>query len=128
MNNISANIQGVGFLALALLIFSLQDVAVRGLGGNYPALEIVAFRSLVALPLTLLLVRSDGGRGLPTTVIPNAVRNLSEEISRSARNDMNVQGLAEAHTRSKTYGNCSIGGTQQWCPNAAVGVRRFSDE
>jgi drug/metabolite transporter (DMT)-like permease len=67
MNKISSNIQGVGFLVLGMLIFSLQDVAVKWIGGDYPVLEIVTFRSLVALPLTLLLFRFEGGRGLPTT-------------------------------------------------------------
>ena len=67
MNKISANIQGVGFLFLGMLIFSLQDVAVKWIGGDYPVLEIVTFRSLVALPLTLLFFRFEGGRGLPTT-------------------------------------------------------------
>jgi drug/metabolite transporter (DMT)-like permease len=49
------------------LIFSLQDIAVKWIGGDYPVLEIVTFRSLVAIPLTLLLFRYEGGRGLPTT-------------------------------------------------------------
>ena len=66
-NKISANLQGVGFLVLGMLIFSLQDVAVKWIGGDYPVLEIVTFRSLVALPLTLLFFRYEGGRGLPTT-------------------------------------------------------------
>jgi len=67
MNKISANIQGVGFLVLGMLIFSLQDIAVKWIGGDYPVLEIVTFRSLIALPLTLLFYRFEGGRGLPTT-------------------------------------------------------------
>jgi drug/metabolite transporter (DMT)-like permease len=67
MNRISSNIQGVGFLVLAMLIFSLQDIAVKWIGGDYPVLEIVTFRSLIALPLTLLLFRYEGGQGLPTT-------------------------------------------------------------
>lgn len=67
MNKISANIQGIGFLVLGMLIFSLQDIAVKWIGGDYPVLEIVTFRSLVALPLTLLFFRYEGGRGLPTT-------------------------------------------------------------
>jgi len=49
------------------LIFSLQDIAVKWIGGEYPVLEIVTFRSLVAMPLTLLFFRAEGGRGLPTT-------------------------------------------------------------
>ncbi len=67
MTKLSANFQGVSFLVLGLLIFSLQDIAVKGMGGDYPVLEIVTFRSLIALPLTLLLFRYEGGRGLPTT-------------------------------------------------------------
>ncbi|MBX3000379.1 MAG: DMT family transporter [Caldilineaceae bacterium] len=67
MHKLSPTLQGVGFLVLGMLIFSLQDVAVKWIGGDYPVLEIVAFRSLVALPLTLLFFRFEGGRGLPTT-------------------------------------------------------------
>ena len=65
--NANSSIRGVGFLLLGMLIFSLQDVAVKWIGGDYPVLEIVTFRSLVALPLTLLFFRYEGGRGLPTT-------------------------------------------------------------
>ena len=70
MNKISSNIQGAGFLVLAMLIFSLQDIAVKWIGGDYPVLEIVIFRSLTALPLTLLFFRYEGGQGLPTTQRP----------------------------------------------------------
>ena len=62
MNKLSSNIQGIGFLVLAMLIFSLQDIAVKWIGGDYPVLEIVTFRSLIALPLTLLFFRFEGGR------------------------------------------------------------------
>ena len=62
-----SNIQGVGFLVLALLIWSLQNVAVKWIGGDYSVLEIVTLRSLTALPCTLLLFRLEGRRGLPTT-------------------------------------------------------------
>ena len=64
------NILGVSFLVLAMLIFSLQDIAVKWIGGDYPVLEIVTFRSLIALPLTLLFFRYEGGQGLPTTQQP----------------------------------------------------------
>ena len=69
-HKISVNIQGVAFLILGMLIFSLQDIVVKWMGGDYPVLEIVAFRSVVALPLTLLFFRAEGGRGLPTTKRP----------------------------------------------------------
>jgi len=67
LNKIHANVQGVGFLVLGMLIFSLQDIAVKWIGGDYPVLEIVIFRSMLALPLTLLFFHFEGGRGLPTT-------------------------------------------------------------
>ena len=70
MNKINPNILGIGFLILSKLIFSLQDITVKSIGGHYPVLEIVTFRSLVALPLILLFFRREGGRGLPTTARP----------------------------------------------------------
>ena len=70
MKSLGGNVQGVGFLVLGVLIFSLQDVAVKWMGGDYPVLEIVVFRSLTALPLTLLFFRFEGGRGIPTTTRP----------------------------------------------------------
>ena len=70
MNKLSSNMRGVGFLVLAMLIFSLQDIAVKWIGGDYPVLEIVTFRSVIALPLTLLLFQYEGGQGLPITGRP----------------------------------------------------------
>ena len=67
MTRISSNVKGVSFLMLALLIFSLQNIAVKWIGGDYSILEIVTFRSLIALPCTLLFYRYEGKRGLPTT-------------------------------------------------------------
>ena len=67
MKTANRNLLGVGFLLIGILIFSLQDIAVKWMGGSYPVLEIVIFRSLIALPLTLLFFRYEGGRGLPTT-------------------------------------------------------------
>ncbi len=67
MKTANKNILGVGSLVLALLIFSLQDIAVKWIGGSYPILEIVIFRGIVAMPITLLFFRFEGRRGLPTT-------------------------------------------------------------
>ena len=66
----TSNLRGIGFLLLAMLIGSLQSVAVKWIGGNYSVLEIVTVRSLVALPITLLFFRLEGGKGLPTTSQP----------------------------------------------------------
>jgi len=61
------NILGATSLVLAMFIFSLQDIAVKWIGGDYPVLEIVVFRSLIALPCTFLFLHYEGRRGLPTT-------------------------------------------------------------
>ncbi len=65
-----SNLKGIGYLLLALLIGSLQSVAVKWIGGNYSVLEIVTFRSLIATPLTLVFFRLEGKRGLPVTTQP----------------------------------------------------------
>lgn len=64
---LSTALNGVGFLVLALLIFSLQDIAVKWIGGDYSLVQIVILRSAVALPATLVLFRLEGRRGRPTT-------------------------------------------------------------
>jgi drug/metabolite transporter (DMT)-like permease len=67
MKTTNKNLLGVGSLVLAILIFSLQDIAVKWMGGSYPVLEIVIFRTVIALPATLFFFRMEGGKGLPTT-------------------------------------------------------------
>lgn len=70
MTSTTSNLKGIGFLLLAMLIGSLQAVAVKWIGGSYSVLEIVTFRSLVALPVTLLFFWLEGKKGLPTTSQP----------------------------------------------------------
>jgi drug/metabolite transporter (DMT)-like permease len=78
MTKPSTNLQGIGFLILAMLIISLQGVAVKGMGGSYPVLEMVVFRNLVALPFTLVFFRLEGRRGLPITrkMGPEVIRGI----------------------------------------------------
>lgn len=70
MTKTNSNLKGILFLLLSLLIGSLQSVAIKWIGGNYSVLEIVTLRSLVALPLTLLIFRLEGRRGFPATKQP----------------------------------------------------------
>jgi len=70
MKTANKNILGVGSIVLGLLIFSLQDIAVKWIGGSYPILEIVIFRGIIAMPITLLFFRLEGRMGLPTTKQP----------------------------------------------------------
>lgn len=51
--------------SFSLLVFSLQDIAVRSMGGDYSVLQIVLLRSRMCRP-TLIFFRREG-RGLPTT-------------------------------------------------------------
>jgi drug/metabolite transporter (DMT)-like permease len=67
MTKISSNVKGISFLVLAMLIISLQNIAIKWIGGDYSILEIVTFRSVVAIPCTLLFYRYEGQRGFPTT-------------------------------------------------------------
>src|SRR5512147_161843 len=67
MKTTNKNLLGVGSLVLAILIFSLQDIAVKWMGGSYPVLEIVILRTVIAMPATLFFFRMEGGKGLPTT-------------------------------------------------------------
>ena len=67
MTKTNSNIKGIIFLVLAALVISIQNIAIKWIGGDYSALEIVAFRSLVALPATLIFYRFEGQRGLPKT-------------------------------------------------------------
>lgn len=67
MTKVSASLKGVSYLVLAMVILSLQNIAVKWIGGDYSVLEIVTIRSLTALPFALLFYRYEGGRGLPAT-------------------------------------------------------------
>ena len=67
MTKTNSNVKGVSYLVLAMLILSLQGIAVKWIGGDYSIMEIVMFRSFIALPITILLYRLEGQRGLPTT-------------------------------------------------------------
>lgn len=70
MSEANSNGKGILFLLIAMLISSLQSIAVKGLGGSYPVLEMVVFRNISALPFTLLFFRMEGRRGLPVTQNP----------------------------------------------------------
>lgn len=70
MNSMNNNIRGVVYISLAMLILSLQGVAIKWIGGNYSVMEIVLFRSFIALPCTIILYRLEGGRGWPITQQP----------------------------------------------------------
>lgn len=51
----------VGCLIVGVGAFVLQDVFIKLISGAYPIHQVMTIRSLVALPLLLAMVRSDGG-------------------------------------------------------------------
>ncbi len=55
-----SNIKGILFLIAALWIISLQNIVVKMLGGSYPVLEMVVIRTIVAIPITLILYWKEG--------------------------------------------------------------------
>jgi drug/metabolite transporter (DMT)-like permease len=78
MAKTSSNIKGILFLLIGHLILSIQGIAAKGFSSDYPILEMVLFRSAVALPTCLVIFRMEGHRGLPKTkhLGLNALRGL----------------------------------------------------
>ena len=68
MTKYNDNIQGIIWIILGMFVFSIQNIAIKWISGDYPVLQIVILRSLVALPLTVLFFQMEGNRGLPSTV------------------------------------------------------------
>ncbi len=54
-------LRAIGFLALGVVIFSVQDVIVKDLSGLYPVHEMLLIRSVVGfLPIALVIYRTTG--------------------------------------------------------------------
>ncbi|MER8387892.1 DMT family transporter [Mesorhizobium sp. M0166] len=52
---------GILSLCLGVLVFSLQDPLVKAVSSHYPVTEVMAIRSIVALPILVFLVHADVG-------------------------------------------------------------------
>jgi drug/metabolite transporter (DMT)-like permease len=57
-------LSGIAFVVAGVTVFSVQDVIIKWLSGDYPVLEIVFVRSLVSLPLLFALAGLRGGQRL----------------------------------------------------------------
>jgi drug/metabolite transporter (DMT)-like permease len=55
------NLRAIGLLVAGIALFSIQDLILKLLSGDYPLSEAMVFRSLTATPLIWLLVQFDGG-------------------------------------------------------------------
>ena len=54
-------VRGIVFLCLGVFVFSLQDAVIKQVSGAYPLTEVVVIRSMVAIPILLLLVQFEVG-------------------------------------------------------------------
>lgn len=52
---------GILSLCLGVLVFSLQDPLVKAVSSTYPVTQVMAIRSIVALPILIFLVHADVG-------------------------------------------------------------------
>lgn len=67
---LSATQRGILALVVGIAVFSLQDVILKRLSGDYPLYQAMIIRSLTAVPLLLIIVRVLDGR-LSTITTPN---------------------------------------------------------
>jgi drug/metabolite transporter (DMT)-like permease len=56
-------LKGIICLCAGIAIFSIQDVIIKLVSADYPVSEAITIRSIIALPLLLLLVHLDCGLG-----------------------------------------------------------------
>ena len=66
--------KAISLLLLGIALFSVQDLILKLLSGDYPLSQAMVFRSLTALPLITLMVHYDGG--LKTLVTPGLWRMI----------------------------------------------------
>lgn len=57
----SSSIKGIAFMCLGVLCLALGDAISKWLGAVHSPIQIIFFRTLVSLPLIMLLARSSGG-------------------------------------------------------------------
>ncbi|MFN3577568.1 MAG: DMT family transporter [Tabrizicola sp.] len=67
---LSATHRGILALVTGIAVFSLQDVILKRLSGDYPLYQAMVIRSLTAVPLLLVILRWTDGR-LSTITTPN---------------------------------------------------------
>lgn len=58
---VSRNLAGIAYVMAGMLAFSLQDVIIKLLSGTYAIHQIVLIRSLVSLPILIVLAGMQGG-------------------------------------------------------------------
>lgn len=69
---------GILCLCTGLVLFSVQDLILKLLADTYPLSQVMVFRSLIALPLLLLLAANDGG--LRSLITPGVWRMIGRGL------------------------------------------------
>lgn len=75
----TATQRGILALVVGIAVFSLQDVILKRLSGDYPLHQAMIIRSLTAVPLLLIILRLFDGR-LTTIATPNWALMLARGI------------------------------------------------
>jgi drug/metabolite transporter (DMT)-like permease len=58
---VSQRLKAIGWLLAGIFTFSLQDIAIKTVSGNYPVHEVIFTRCVIAIPFLLFLVARSGG-------------------------------------------------------------------
>jgi drug/metabolite transporter (DMT)-like permease len=75
----SSTTQGILALVIGIAVFSVQDLILKQLSGDYPLHQAMVLRSLVALPFHLAIVRYFDGR-LSTIITPGWWKMLARGL------------------------------------------------
>lgn len=58
---VPSSVMGIGYMCLAALCLALGDAVAKWLGDSYSPIQIIFFRTLVALPLIMVIAHYNGG-------------------------------------------------------------------
>ena len=74
---------GIGFILLAMVSISVNDMLIKQLSGGYPLHQMVFIRSLIGVTFSLFLVKYEGGLSILRTQTPmlHALRGIMIVIS-----------------------------------------------
>jgi drug/metabolite transporter (DMT)-like permease len=72
------HLRGIGAMLVAIAFFSFMDALMKGLAGNYPALQVASLRGFASIPFVLLAVAVRGrwNRLRPVNIRLHLVRGV----------------------------------------------------
>lgn len=66
----NAEARGILFVLVAMFAISVNDTTIKALSGSYPLHQMVFIRSAIAIPISLVILRCEGGLALLRTATP----------------------------------------------------------